>query len=278
MAVNRTLWSVRQGKSRGGGGWLQVGAVAGPAFTLARGGDRRYTRAMKRMCGRVGLALIIPACLGMAQLAGCSHAPATEADAAAAQTVAAVSAEPVVADVAAAEYDAVFEAAVETLRDMRFEVDRKDRRFGVVTTEPMMAASVAEPWYQDNTTAWQAFEATLHKQRRRVRVELTPATTVPSDNDPAAGDAASGDYQMQVVVDVERQYHPPRPIHTSALARVTYRRADRRYRPVETEAGVEESYWASLGRDERLERRLMEMILRRAQAPETAAAHPQPTR
>lgn len=170
-----------------------------------------------------------------------------------------------VAAVPGGQYDAVFDAAVATLRDLRFDVDRTDRRFGVVTTEPLIASSVVEPWYRDNTTARQALESTLHKQRRTVRIELKPTADAPPDG-------PAGAYQLQVVVDVERQYHPPRPIHTSALGRVTYRRAERRYRPIETEAGIEESYWLSLGRDELLERRLAQMILHRAANGDAATA------
>ncbi len=183
--------------------------------------------------------------------------------------------------ITADEYDRVFEAAVDTLRDMRFIVDRKDRRFGVVTTQPLIASAVVEPWHADNTTGRQVWESTLNMQRRTVRVEIEPAVDEAAETAdaaqapaeaapepaPAAAEAGAAGYRLRVLVAVDRRHLPNRPLHTAALPRVGAEYADRRYRPLETEAGVEEPSWQPIGRDEHLERRLVEAILTRANAP-----------
>lgn len=154
--------------------------------------------------------------------------------------------------IATAEYDRVFNAAVMVLRDEHYVVDRKDRRFGVVTTEPRIAASVFEPWHTGNTTPAQTTESTLNLDRRTVRVMIDPA-------------AESGDYQLQVHVRRDRRHHPTRVLNTAAMGSVgvTHRRATD-YQPLLTESGVEESFWAEVGRDELLEKRLLAAILRRS--------------
>src|SRR5688572_16983036 len=49
-------------------------------------------------------------------------------------------------EVDAAEYDRVFEASVDVLRDAGFRVNRRDYRFGDVVTYPDTSPTVFEPW------------------------------------------------------------------------------------------------------------------------------------
>lgn len=172
------------------------------------------------------------------------------------------------------EYHAVFDATVRTLRDYRFEVDRQDRRFGVVTTGPLIAASVFEPWHDDNTTAKQVLENTLNHQRRRVRVQLAPAGTLDAAADGAGDEATTvpgeglnggdGVYDLFVQVFVERRQHPPRVLNSEVFAGVQLRRRPQLQEPIVTEEGLIESRWRLLGRDHALERRLIAEIIRRS--------------
>lgn len=158
--------------------------------------------------------------------------------------------------IATAEYDRVFDAAVMVLRDEHFVVARKDRRFGVVTTEPRTAASVFEPWHTDNSTAAQTTASTLNFDRRTVRVMINPAAET------ASGD---GEYQLQVQVTLDRRHHPTRVLNTAAMGSVGVgHREATDYKPLLTETGVEESFWSPVGRDELLEKRLLAEILRRS--------------
>lgn len=152
------------------------------------------------------------------------------------------------------DYDLVFDATVAALRDMHFTLDRQDRRFGVVTTQPMLAASVFEPWRADNTTGAQVAESTLNDQRRRVRVTLAPSAV---EEEPA-------EYHLQVEVTVERRQMPRRQINSAAAVHLKFDEGVNRSRELLTEAGLEKPHWRPMGRDPYLEQRLVADILRRA--------------
>lgn len=176
-------------------------------------------------------------------------------------------------EIGAEEYHHVYEAAVDVLRDHRFRIDRQDRRFGVVTTGPLIAASAFEPWHDDNTTADQVLENTLNHQRRRVRIELYPVTRdgdagdelVVNPSQPAGTTApVNNTYELLVQVFVERRQHPPRELNGSVFAGVELRRQPRLHESIVTEEGVIESHWRPLRRDHELEQRLVAAILRRS--------------
>lgn len=187
-------------------------------------------------------------------LGGCAQAPA-------------VTANPI--EITAGEYDRVFDASIQALRDMRFTVDRKDRRFGVVTSQPLIASSAIEPWHRDNTSSRQVIQSTLHLQRRIVRVELAQA-------DPSPGARAEA-YRMSVQVQIERRYDPPAELNTALIGASSFRDVRKQLVKQTTEAGVEKSRWANVGRDEQLEQRLIARILNAAtRVPDPAPAEPQP--
>lgn len=160
-------------------------------------------------------------------------------------------------------YDRAFDATVEVLRDMRFVVDRRDRRFGVITTRPLIASSIFEPWYDDNTTLRQTVRSTLNLERRSVRVELEPREARPDGLDDSEGSAEDVDappaetHDLRVTVSVDRRHHPPLELTSAAFGAV-------QSSPLRTEAGLLESRWQPIGRDEPLEQRLARAILRRA--------------
>lgn len=162
---------------------------------------------------------------------------------------------------AAVDYDPVFDAAVAELRDLRFVVDRQDRRFGIVSTAPLIASSFVEPWHQDNTTAAQILESTLNLDRRIARVELAPAR---SDKPAAEATQPPTRYELSVQVSIERRVNPPRQLTTSALGVPRTTNQTALERPVVTERGRQESYWRAVGHDPHLEQRLINAILTRA--------------
>jgi hypothetical protein len=163
---------------------------------------------------------------------------------------------------AAGEYDRVFDAAVAELRDRRFVVARQDRRFGLVTTYPLIASSVLEPWYSDNSSFGQTADSTLNLDRRTVRVTISPAAPIGAESDqPPAR------YRVGVEVTAERHQNPPHTLTTSNLSpgRFGERPAERfRAHPAVTEEGAEPGFWKPIGRDDLLERRLLDAILTRA--------------
>ncbi len=175
--------------------------------------------------------------------------------------------------IAPAEYHRMFDASVDVLRNHKFIVDRKDRRFGIVTSRPQVASSILEPWQTDNSTPIDYAENTINYQRRTVRVELRPVTAQPAAPQPnSAAPAPStppvadspAEFELAVTVTVDRLYHPPIQLYTSALQTFNFRHQRTRYRDVTSEYGVDSSYWQPVGRDEELEKRLLAEIVRSA--------------
>lgn len=171
-----------------------------------------------------------------------------------------------------AEYDRVFNASVDVLRDFGFMPARQDRRFGVITSRPRLAASVFEPWRTDNTTGDQVLANTINHRRRTVRVELLPRSTEVGPDAPAA----RTNYQLAVTVELEQRQHPPRNLHTAAASSVAFYGRSGGARRVLTAAGVERSFWRPVGRDPLLEQRLIAAILTRANQPTGGAAADEP--
>lgn len=149
------------------------------------------------------------------------------------------------------EYARVFDASILVLRDYGFRVDRKDYRFGVITTMPLDSPTILEPWRGLNSTADQASEATLNSDRRIVRVNLEPDPT------------GQPDYLLRVEVTVERRQQPQRRLTGSTDG---YRLLGSLSRtPGEwSQRGIGSTYWTPISRDPYLEERLLAAIVRRS--------------
>lgn len=85
--------------------------------------------------------------------------------------------------ISASMYARAFDAADEVVRGESMPPTLRDRRSGVIETEPRIAGSVLEPWRVDNATSEQAWENTYAFQRRRVRVEFLPEGFDPDTSD-----------------------------------------------------------------------------------------------
>ncbi len=185
-------------------------------------------------------------------------------------------------------YDRAFAAAGQSLRDMGFDLDRQDYRFGEVTTQPLTAPTFFEPWHGQNTTAAQAAESTLNHQRRIVAVTIRPdeqsareEVRVDLESVAFAGiEAAVRDiddtldtdepatvviydrYLLEVQVTVERQQRPTRRLTGSTAGRNVF--GSLRTVPEEwEERGITAHDWLPQGRDLQLEQRILHDILQR---------------
>ncbi len=152
--------------------------------------------------------------------------------------------------VAEREYDRVYEAAIAVLRDWRFVVDRQDRRAGVITTKPRIAASALEPWQPDVSTARRTLGATLNHRRHRVRVEIQRR---------GSGETP---YRLRVTVTTEQKQKPEKQLTTAAHASVRYRGRTAGTRPVDAAEG--RTRWRVVGEDPVLEKKLVTAIVERA--------------
>ena len=170
-------------------------------------------------------------------------------------------------------YADAFDAAVEAAALAGLTPTVRDRRNGVIETEPRIAASVLEPWRTDNASFAQVIENTISFQRRRARFEFTPAGFRPREpaEAPLTGpdlfaqhDAEvdlsrlAGPLELRVWVYVERAYSPG--IRRSTWTRARTTRA--RIILAEDKKALPTQYWTPVRRDEAYERRLLAAVER----------------
>ncbi len=170
-------------------------------------------------------------------------------------------------------YADAFDAAVEAAAAAGLSPIVRDRRSGVIETEPRVAGSVLEPWRTDNASFAQAMENTIAFQRRRARFEFTPAGFRPREPAEASltgpdlfaqHDAEvdlsrrAGPLELRVWVYVERAYSPGLRRSTWTRARTTRTRII----PADDEQALPTRYWTPVHRDEAYERRLLAAVER----------------
>jgi len=159
------------------------------------------------------------------------------------------------ASIEADQYETVYHAAIATLRDHGFHVDRQDYRFGRITTRPLDSPTLFEPWRGHNSTSNQTFASTAGHLQRRVNILLDIATE--------QADEAEA-YTVQVEVLLERRQLPLRRLTgTASRQRIDSLRAV----PTQwQERGITAEYDLAIGRDAEYEQRLLHEILQRAAA------------
>ena len=69
-------------------------------------------------------------------------------------------------------FQAVWDASREVLSSYRFTVNRRDRRAGLITTEPMASRHFFEWWRRDKATASGALENSIQPIYREVSVQI----------------------------------------------------------------------------------------------------------
>lgn len=163
-------------------------------------------------------------------------------------------------------YAEAFDASAAVLRDAGFEVDRRDFRFGRMTSKPKGSPTVLEFWKPDNRRADLALRSTLGDLRRTVAVSFTPDGV-----DAAVWIAAvqnnqvTPTYPLRVEVLLERLQVPARRMNGSTRSAVF---ADLTEVPAELQGrGISGSYWRPIGRDTELEARLQRAIFDRIAEP-----------
>lgn len=148
--------------------------------------------------------------------------------------------------------DRLWDAIQETLRRHRFELDRVDRRAGVITTMPETSQALFEMWRHDVDTWPDLLESTVNPLRRWVQVTLVP------DDDT--------DETLHVVVHKERLSSPDRQFNSSGAA---YQYFAGRLPSTTGAVRVteKETTWIDIGRDPAMEEHLLHAILTRAGLP-----------
>ncbi len=146
---------------------------------------------------------------------------------------------PVVSD---QNFDALWNASIETLRELHFEIDRADRRSGIITTRPMTGSQFFEPWRSELRSLDAVAESSLATLRRTVVVRF-------SEN--------SGIYQAVPEVSVDRLSRRERRITSSAEFTNAFKRDPARG-SVESDRGesIPTEYFYPVGADPDLARHI----------------------
>jgi hypothetical protein len=158
---------------------------------------------------------------------------------------------PAVAHASGADFDKLWEACRRCVQIRSFVVDRTDPRDGVMTTYPQVSKQLFEFWRNDVGTFGGVMESTIGTVRRFVRIEVV-----------RRGD---GTYEATPKVVVERYAQSERRITTVARYAEVFALDPAQQGTRERDklgADLPPAYWYALGRDEALERQIVDDVRR----------------
>jgi hypothetical protein len=155
--------------------------------------------------------------------------------------------------VRADNFERLWRAAEHATRSHTFTIDRRDRRDGLLTSEPLVSSQFFEFWRRDVKTPQDSAAASLATHRRTLRFEFTQLP--------------DGGYQVTPKVLVERQAVVERRITSVVLYRGAVTGgpsgggdAPRGTKEADQGIMIPARYWYAIGRDPALEKSLGEVI------------------
>jgi len=141
-------------------------------------------------------------------------------------------------------FEAVWVAARKVLKRYRFDLDREDRRSGVIVTRPMTGKVAGEFWRDDAATDRDLAESTLHTIYRQAKVMITPEGP------------GKTDFRAKVEVRTYRSNRPQAQITSVSDAFDLFKLPgsdSKKRKLLEYEPGEKPTSMSPLGRDEDLE-------------------------
>ena len=178
---------------------------------------------------------------------------------------------PEVLTIDAADYERAFDVAMDATSDQGFQLVLRDRRSGVIETDPVIAESILEPWRHNGASFDETMDNTVHLQRRRARIEFRPAAFA----DDEAGDPMQGPDLLGIdrpMTDLTATSEGPIEIRAWVWVERSYDSGRRRFawtrnstssmKIIDPDTGMTTSSnrWAPMSRDEAFERRLLARI------------------
>lgn len=192
---------------------------------------------------------------------------------------------PDVLDIPPGRYEQAFNTALEVSRDHGMQPVIRDRRSGLIETDPVIAGTFLEPWYPDTADASQGIDNTLSQYRMRARFEFLPAGFVgsgSSSNAPGpdllgAGSEATDltranePLELRVWVYRERKHTVGQRPHTWSRR---FKSTTRHHSGNETWEENRQGFWTPVSRDEAAEHRLLAQVAREMDLPTDGASSP----
>jgi len=158
------------------------------------------------------------------------------------------------------EFNALWDASLEVLRENNFTVDRADPRQGIITTSPLLGRHWFETWRTDARTKADVTEGTLQTVQRQVTVKIR-------QGDLLARGAEAG-YLADVEAHITRSDRPNVRITNTSEAYELFLDPASLQRatalPENQPEPSEQAKTAPLGRDKHLELYLLQQIQLRA--------------
>ena len=145
-----------------------------------------------------------------------------------------------------ANFEAIWQATQNVLTDYYFQIDRRDRRAGLVSTYPMTGQYVTEFWRADSVTADDLAESMLQTVRRQASVRIIGDLEAPQG------------YSATVQVESWRSDRPQKQL-TSASQGFSLFTIAGNLAVMDTKVELG-NYDVSLGRDGALENRIASAI------------------
>lgn len=153
------------------------------------------------------------------------------------------------------QFEHLWRSTEDALLAFNFDVDRRDRVQGIITTYPETSAHFFELWRAQPTPAYYWWESNLHTIQRQAEVYIRPSSP--------------GTYQIEVKVDRYRRSMEERQVDNAAAAMRLFSGqaptvSGQMIKPSES------SNWIHLGRDAFAERTILDAIIARYGKPTTA--------
>jgi hypothetical protein len=156
-------------------------------------------------------------------------------------------AQPAVASVSSRDYEQLWKACGQALRNDQFEIQQEDYREGILTTWPMVSMQFFEFWRSDAGTFGDVMLDSLQTTRRSVRFELARN--------------ADGSYIARPKVLIEQSSHPERRLSSvSQFTGAFIVPAETPTRITEEGITVPNRYWYATGRDQAMEKELVDSV------------------
>ncbi|MGC4032883.1 MAG: hypothetical protein QM754_14335 [Tepidisphaeraceae bacterium] len=155
--------------------------------------------------------------------------------------------QPATASVFGTDLDTLWSAAERVSENYLFPIDRRDRRDGMLTTQPVISAQWFEPWRPELQTADDVAQSSVATVRRSIRWKFTPT---------------DGGYSVTPKVLIERQSLTEERV-SGQLSRTYFQRQnDTTFGTHETDRNVilPDNYFYPVGRDVAFEKVLAEKL------------------
>ena len=148
-------------------------------------------------------------------------------------------------------FDDVWTACLASLEDRGLTVDRQDRRFGVIVSEPVVGKQFFEFWRNDAVSSDDTMTSSLHTVRRIVSISVVSQ--------------GPGQFEVSVEAQAQRASIPADQLDNTAEAFEMLRSQGVPASPSRRDyvRPQTEPVWVDIGREHALERYILEDIARR---------------